>query len=46
MEIRHWWFKIETYHGTVTILFIPHGSSHTICVDLMSEVVIDFRIQG
>jgi len=46
METRQWWFKIETYHGTVTILFIQHGSSHIICKDLMSETVINFRIQG
>jgi len=46
METQQWRFQIETYHVTVTILFIQHGSSYTMCIDLMSEAVIDFGIQG
>jgi len=41
METRLWWFKIETCHGTVTVLFIQHGSLH-----IMIGAVINCRIQG
>ena len=44
MERRQGWFKTETYHGNVTILFIQHRSLHIMCKDLMSEAVITFRI--
>jgi len=46
METLQWWFKIETYHGAVTILVIQHRSLHVMCKDLMSEAVINFWIQG
>ena len=46
METRQWWFKIETHRVTVKVLFIQHGSLHIMCNDLMSEEVINFRIQG
>jgi len=46
METQWWWFKIETYHGNVTILFIQHRSLHIMCQGLMSEAVINFQIQG
>ena len=46
METQQWWFKIETYHGNVTILITQHRSLHIMCQGLMSEAVINFRIQG
>jgi len=45
METRQWWFKTETYHGNVRILFIQHRSLSIMCKDLMSEAVINLRIQ-
>jgi len=45
METRQGWFKIDTYQGNVTILFIQNRSLHIMCKDLMSEAVITFRIE-
>ena len=44
METRRWWFKIETYHGNVTILVVQH-TTHIMCKDLMSEALVNFRMQ-
>ena len=42
METRQWWFKIETYHGNVPVLF----SQHTMCKDIMNGAVVNYFIYG
>ena len=45
METQQWWFKIETYHENVAILFTQHRSLHITYKYIMSEAVIHFWIQ-
>jgi hypothetical protein len=49
METRRyytWWFKIETYHGNVTILFLQHRTLHFMCKDLTSGAAINIPDSG